>query len=296
MDPVSATDHDLKAYRSHLVHRDYLPATISPYPSGIRRLFEAMMEWGWREDNPTDDLRARKALTSRSEKIVSKHIPDRSAFLDLYMIPDQHTSKGKRDRAILRIFCYTGIQVSELCALNLNDIHLSKPPTLIVRAGKGNKCRHIPLGEADARVLRRWMETRREIEGDDPQALMVALDHRQFRARLSTRGARNIVDQYLRVAGLKNPWRSYHALRHSTTTWQLKTGVPKQTIAELPSHAAVDRTAIDARVADHRKYTPGEALSKRIRERLQTYQIARQSEEISPAPVRSLEISIFGTS
>jgi integrase/recombinase XerD len=254
----------LKAYRSHLVHRDYLPATISPYLSGIRRLFEAMMEWGWRDDDPTDDLRARKDLTSRSEKIVSKYIPDRSAFLDLYMIPDQHTSKGKRDRAILRIFCYTGIRVSELCALNLNDIHLSKPPTLTVRAGKGNKCRHTPLGEADARVLRR------EIEGDDPQALMVALDHRHFGARLSTRGARNIVDQYLRVAGLKNPWRSYHALRHSTTTWQLKTGVPKQAIAELPSHAAVDRTAIYARVADHRKCIPGDVLSKRIREVLHT--------------------------
>jgi site-specific recombinase XerD len=269
---VAATDVDLKRYRAHLVQSKYRPGTIATYLAGVKRLYEALVDWGWRRDNPANELKTRKDLTSRSESIISKYIPDRDTFLDLYKIPEENSIMGKRDRAILRILCYTGIRVSELCALNQEDLQLGKLPTLTILAGKGRKRRHIPLGENDAIVLQDWLDLRSAFEGPDNEALLISLDHRTRGTRLSTRGARNIVNKYLEIAEIKKPGRSCHALRHSTATWLLEAGVPMQAIADLLGHSSVDITAIYARVVDHRKYTPGDVLSRVIREPLLSYQ------------------------
>jgi len=269
---ITATDRDLKRYRAYLVQNNYRRGTIATRLAGLKRLYTAFVDWGWRGDNPATGLKARKDLTSRSEKIISKYIPDREAFLDLYTIPDENTISGKRDRAILRILCYMGIRVSELCALNKEDLRLSEFPTLTIHAGKCRKRRHIHLGENDAIVLQDWLDLRKTIEGPDSEALIISLAHRTRGTRLSTRGARNIVHKYLEIAEIKKPGRSCHALRHSTATWLLEAGVPMQAIADLLSHSSVDVTAIYARVVDHRKYTPGDVLSRAIREALIKYQ------------------------
>ena len=269
---ITATDRDLKRYRAHLVQNKYQQGTIATRLAGLKRLYAAFVDWGWRGDNPATGLKTRKDLTSRSEKIISKYIPDREAFLDLYTIPDENTINGIRDRAILRILCYTGIRVGELCALNEEDLRLGELPTLTIHAGKGRKRRHIPLGKEDALIIQDWQDLRSTIEDSDAESLFISLDHRARGSRLSTRGARNIVNKYLRAAGIKKPGRSCHALRHSTATWLLEAGVPMQAIADLLGHSSVDVTAIYARVVDHRKYTPGEVLSKVIREAHIRYQ------------------------
>lgn len=269
---IAATDRDLKRYRAHLVQNKYRRGTVATRLAGLKRLYAAFVDWGWREDNPAIGLKARKDPTSRSEKIISKYIPDREAFLDLYTIPDENTINGKRDRAILRILCYTGIRVGELCALNKEDLRLGELPTLTIHARKGRKRRHVPLGKEDAFIIQDWLDLRSTIEGSDAESLFISLDHRARGSRLSTRGARNIVNKYLRAAGIKKPGRSCHALRHSTATWLLEAGVPMQAIADLLGHSSVDVTAIYARVVDHRKYTPGDVLSRAIREALIRYQ------------------------
>jgi site-specific recombinase XerD len=274
INPLKAKDIDLKRYRAQLVQKRHRPGTIATYLAGVKRLYEAIVDWGWRRDNPAAYLKARKDLTSRSDRIISKFIPDRDAFLDLYKIPDENTTKGKRDRVILRILCYTGIRVSELCALDMDDVQLGELPTLIVRAGKGRKRRYIPLGEVDANVIQDWLDEHKIINGADQGALIMSLDHRTRGSRLSTRGARYIVNKYFKIAGLKKPGRSCHALRHSNATWLLEAGVPMQAIADLLGHSSMDITAIYARIVDHRKYTPGDVLSKKIRELLTNYQAA----------------------
>ena len=164
--------------------------------------------------------------------------------------------------------------MSELCALNKEDVQLVEFPTLIVRAGKGRKRRYIPLGAVDADVLQDWLDLRKKIVGSDEEALIISLDHRTRGSRLSTRGARNVVNKYLKIVGMKKPGRSCHALRHSTATWLLEAGVPMQAIADLLGHSSMDATAIYARVVDHRKYTPGDVLARRIREALARYRTA----------------------
>ena len=81
---ANAKDIDLKRYRAELVQMNYRPGTVAAYLAGVRQLYEAIVDWGWRSDNPVATLKARKDLTSRSDRILSKYIPDREAFLDLY--------------------------------------------------------------------------------------------------------------------------------------------------------------------------------------------------------------------
>ena len=132
---------------------------------------------------------------------------------------------------------------------------------MIVRMGKGRKKRRIPLSQTDVIVLNSWISCRERVNGPDSRALFIALDNRSRGKRLSTRGARRVVDEHLRRSGLKKAGRSCHALRHSAATWLLDAGVPIEAIADILGHSSTSITAIYAKVVDHRKFTPGDVLS-----------------------------------
>ena len=68
------------------------------------------------------------------------------------------------------------------------------------------------------------------------------------------------MDKYLRQAGLKQPGRSCHSLRHSMAVWLLYAGVPTEAIADLLGHSSIAITAVYAKVVDLHKYTPSEVL------------------------------------
>lgn len=271
IDAIHATNNDLKLFRAHLVNQGYRRGTIATKFSGVRCFYNAVLAWGWRQDNPAEGIKTKRDLTSRAEKVIEKYISDRDAFLNMYQLPDNDSPLGLRDRALLRILCYTGIRVSELCGINLGDLNLGEMSQLAVRAGKGRKSRHIPLGEEDVSILRAWMEVRQSIIVTENRALFIALDNHSKGQRLSTRGARKIVDKYLRLVGLKQPGRSCHALRHSNATWLLAAGVPIEAIADLLGHSSVAMTAIYAKVVDHRKYTPSAMLTQSLGEPHELY-------------------------
>jgi site-specific recombinase XerD len=147
-----------------------------------------------------------------------------------------------------------------LCALDLADIKNSNNPQLLIRGGKGRKRRHVPLGIVELDVLQEWIDVREGLVSESNPALFITLDHRTGGRRLGPRGARAIVDNYLRQVGLKQPGRSCHALRHSLATWLLDAGVPTEAIADLLGHSSIAITAVYAKVVDMNKYTPSEIL------------------------------------
>ena len=255
---TKVSENEVKLYRAHLIQSGYKRGTIETKLAGIRRFHDALQDWNFRLDNPAAKVKAKKDLTSRAEKIAEKYIPDRETFLNLWKLPDRKLTKGVRDSAILRVFCFTGIRVSELCALDLVDIKNSENPQLLIRGGKGWKRRHVPLGEMELKILQDWIDVRDGLVTKNNLALFVALDHRTRGNRIGTRGVRSIVDNYLRQAGLKQRGRSCHALRHSLATWLLDAGVPTEAIADLLGHSSIAITAVYAKVVDMNKYTPSE--------------------------------------
>jgi len=215
---MKATEVEIELFRAHLIQSGYKRSTISTKLAGVHRFYDALQDWDVRLDNPATRVKAKKDLTSRAEKIAEKYIPDRKAFLTLWEQPISSTPKGIRDRVILRVLCFTGIRVSELCALDQADIKNSGNPQLLMRGGKGKKRRYVPLGSQELEVLEEWLDAREDLINGRTQVLFLAMDNRTRGRRLGTRGARTIVDIYLRKAGLKQPGRSCHALRHSLAT------------------------------------------------------------------------------
>jgi len=260
VEPNRATEDEIKLFRTHLIQSGYKRGTIRIKLAAVRRFFDALQDWGVRLDNPAAKVKAKRDLTTQAERIAEKYIPDRDAFLNLWKLPDRKSMMGLRDRAILRILCFTGIRVSELCSLDLADIRISDNPQLLIRGGKGRKRRHIPLGGTELDVLQKWIMARERLTSKNRQALFITMDNRSKGQRLGSRGARSIVNKYLRQAGLKQPGRSCHALRHSMATWLLDAGVPTEAIADLLGHSSIAITAVYAKVVDMHKYTPSEIL------------------------------------
>ena len=265
--PDNATEDEIKLFRAHLIQSGYKRGTIKTKLAAIRRFYDSLKDWEVRLDNPAEKVKPKKDLTSQAEKIAEKYIPDREAFLNLWALPDKTSPKGYRDRAILRVLCFTGIRVSELCALDLADIKNSDAPQLLVRGGKGGKRRHVPLGGKELDVLQDWIDVRERLVDEGNQALFITMDNRTKGKRLGARGVRSQVDRNLRQAGLKQPGRSCHSLRHSMAVWLLDAGVPTEAIADLLGHSSIAVTAVYAKVADLNRFTPSEVFSSRQMDR-----------------------------
>lgn len=154
VDECLAGPDDIKRYRASLVSEGYSRRTIQSKLVGVRHFYSAINSWGWREENPAAEISAKRELTSRTDSVIAKYIPDKDAFLNLYKLPDSSSEKGLRDCAILRVLCFTGIRIIELCGLNIEDIECGINPEMIVRRGKGRKQRRVPLSQPDVVVLK----------------------------------------------------------------------------------------------------------------------------------------------
>ncbi len=142
-----------------------------------------------------------------------------------------------RDRAILELLYAAGLRVSELVALDLEDVDLS---SLIVRVlGKGNKERMVPFGKKAAEGVRRWLDRSRPLRdrGADPLALFLNMRG----GRLTDRSVRRILNRRLREAAIFARM-SPHALRHSFATHLLGAGADLRAIQELLGHASLSTT------------------------------------------------------
>jgi integrase/recombinase XerD len=174
---------------------------------------------------------------------------------------------GRRDRAILEVLYGAGVRISELVALDVDDVDLDEP-SILVRAGKGNKARRLPLGRAARRALEAYLSlTRPElaVRGTASKA-RGALILNARGGRLSRQGCWKILKGYARAAGLADRV-SPHTLRHSFATHMLDAGADIRAVQELLGHASVATTQVYTLVSDRRLREVYLASHPRARER-----------------------------
>jgi integrase/recombinase XerC len=153
-----------------------------------------------------------------------------------------------RDAAMLELLYGTGLRVSELCALDVTDIDRGRygVAMLIVRRGKGNKSRQVPIGGAADRALAAYLPARTALAAAGP-ALVVNAAGR----RLTPRSVQRLVKRWT-IAGGVHADATPHSLRHSFATHLLDEGVDLRAIQELLGHASLASTQIYTKVSlDH---------------------------------------------
>ncbi len=232
---------DTLAVRAHVaaLHRAKLSSrSLARHLSAIRSLFQWACRSGWCAANPAASVPMPRQ---------PKSLPRALTFADterLLGADEEGASFPERDRAMFEMLYATGLRVSELSGLDLDDIDSGQRLARVL--GKGGKERIVPYGEPAADALRAYLPTRAALRsaaerrggsGEEGEPLFV--NHRG--GRLTSRSVARILKRRLKEAGL--PERiSPHALRHTFATHLLSAGADLRSIQELLGHASLSTT------------------------------------------------------
>jgi len=233
------TPVDLRRFLAILRRAEYSRSTIARKIATLRSFYKFLAREGVTDHNPVKAIR-----TPRQEKRLPKFL--RPAEVErLLAAPDGDDLLTLRDAAMLEVLYSTGVRVSELVGLDLEDID---PIAEVVRVrGKGRRERLAPLGSYALRALNRYLEARAEADVKDADAVFLNRHGR----RLAARSVRRKLAKYLAVAGL-DPSVSPHTLRHSFATHMLERGADLRAVQELLGHRSLSTTQIYTHVTASR--------------------------------------------
>jgi integrase/recombinase XerC len=196
---------------------------------------------------------AAMAVAPKRDQTIPTHLSE-PEIARLIETPDTGDPLGRRDRAILELFYASGLRLSELVAIDLEDLNLSERMVRVM--GKGGKERILPFNQSTMAALKAWMKDRATIVGARPSP-RTARSARTARPRdrktsdplfINYRGTRltgRSVDRLLRRYVAQCSTRmgiSPHALRHSFATHLLQRGADLRAIQELLGHSRLSTT------------------------------------------------------
>ena len=250
---LAPSDLDLAMVRGFMaaLHRQgQSRASVSRKLSALRTFVRYLRREGWIDTNPVALV-----VSPRREQKIPAHltIDEMTRLLEM---PDTASPLGRRDRAILELFYASGLRLSELVALDLDNLNLSDRMVRVL--GKGAKERLVPFNRSTAEAIGGWMKDRNVLRAQVAQPGTVPRQSQQARAakrtdmrepvfvnfrgrRLTGRSVQRLVARY--VAGCCARFGiSPHALRHSFATHLLERGADLRTIQELLGHVQLSTT------------------------------------------------------
>ncbi|MCS7040666.1 MAG: site-specific tyrosine recombinase XerD [Anaerolineae bacterium] len=241
-------DH-LIGYLLAMREREYAGTTIARKSAAVRSFFAFLLSQHRLTADPTAELDAPKVTRSLPQALSPGEVEL------LLAAPDPSTPIGLRDKALLELLYATGLRVSEVVGLDLDDVDLQSGTLRCV--GKGNKERVLPLYQRVLNVLRDYVTIARphlQVR-EDEQAFF--LNHRG--QRLTRQGLWLIIKQYVDRAGIQGEVTP-HTLRHSFATHLLRGGADIREVQHLLGHAQIATTQIYTHVSpDHLRRAYDEA-------------------------------------
>jgi integrase/recombinase XerC len=224
-------DHlTIRSYLAHLSRRKLSRSTTARHLSALRTFFKFLVREAIVESNP-----ARAVATPKREKYLPQVMQPADVALLLEQ-PDRTTTLGLRDAAWMELLYASGLRISELVGVDIDDLELRAK--LVKVHGKGSKERIVPFGAKAEGALRAWLATRGELVHDvDEQAVFV-----NYRGhRITARSVARLFEVYLRRAALR-AGISPHTMRHSFATHLLNAGADLRGIQELLGHSSLSTT------------------------------------------------------
>ncbi|MEA2086099.1 MAG: site-specific tyrosine recombinase XerD [Chloroflexota bacterium] len=228
------TRQDMLAYLLNLKERNYAATTVARKVAAAKSFFGFMVAEGRMKENPTQNVGSPRIGRSLPKPVSIgqvRHLLEQPAKLS--------TPEAKRDRAMLELLYASGMRVSELVSLNLDDVDAEDG---YVRCfGKGHKERLVPIYRQAALAVKEYMnETRPHlVHSTEKEALFVNLRGE----RLTRQGLWQILKGYVKSAGL-DAGVTPHTLRHSFATHMLSGGADLRSVQELLGHANISTTQV----------------------------------------------------
>ena len=233
----AASRAEVLGYLAANVRQGLSPRSSARRLSTLRRFYRYLLREGLIQDDPTSDVRS-PSLGRPLPKAVTE------ASVEKLLAAPPNTTLGVRDRAMLETMYASGLRVSELVALALNELDLT---TGLVRVtGKGGKERIVPLGDEATGRLGEYLQTARPSLLGEHKSGAVFLTRR---GQPMTRQAFwQLIKRYSALAGIDSSL-SPHSLRHAFATHLLNHGADLRSVQMLLGHADLSTTQIYTHVA-----------------------------------------------
>ncbi|MBQ7415637.1 MAG: site-specific tyrosine recombinase XerD [Oscillospiraceae bacterium] len=227
---VDATQLNISQYLAHLEADGRSGATVSRNLASLKNFYAYLVSFGFLEKTPVTDIHI-----DRGEKKLPQILTGREIEL-LLAQPACVDAKGYRDKAMLEVMYATGIRVSELIELDVDDVNLDLG---IIKCTGAKKTRAIPLYPGALRALTVYLRDIRDtlIQSGDEKALFVNING----ARMSRQGFWKILKHYQATAHIEKDITP-HTLRHSFAVHLLENGADLGSVQELMGHSDISST------------------------------------------------------
>lgn len=230
------THTDIVEYFDHLKANGNSASSLSRSIAALKCLYAHLVDIGQMSDNPVYDIKVERTEKKLPQILTSKEV-------DLLLSqPKCVDAKGYRDRAMLELLYATGIRVTELISLKVDDVNLSAG---IIRCRASEKERMIPLYPAAIEAVNDYLKDVRPVlvESSDIDELFVNMSG----TKMSRQGFWKIIKHYQELAGIKKDITP-HTLRHSFAAHLLENGADIRSIQEMLGHADISSTQIYAQL------------------------------------------------
>lgn len=240
LDILAVRRETVQEYMERLLGKGRSAATVTRSLASLKSFYHYLVLMGVLKKSPVQDVTPVK---------VERHLPQilTGEEVDLFLEQPQCTDmKGYRDHAMLELLYATGIRVSELIAMNVEDLNLSVG---VVRCSGKTKERIIPLYPAAIKALQEYVETIRPsmIASPEETALFVNMNGE----RMSRQGFWKIIKYYQEKAQIDKDITP-HTLRHSFAAHLLENGADLRSIQEMLGHADISSTQIYANLINQK--------------------------------------------
>ena len=230
---LGAASSDIRAFMVRLDQEGLSARSQARCLSSLKSFYKYLLSENLVDENPADILQSPK-LWRRLPGVLS--IRDVEALLSC---PDETKPDGKRNKAMLEVLYASGLRVTELVSLKINDLNLEVG--YLKSMGKGSKERLVPLGEKALDAARLYISAARPelLKGGDSPDLFITNRGR----RMTRQCFWNIIKVYALKAGIKVPV-SPHTLRHAFATHLLEGGADLRSVQAMLGHADISTTQI----------------------------------------------------
>ncbi len=229
---LKVTEETITDYMEYLREENKKESTISRNLASIRSFYQYLIRTKKIKKDPTSKIESPK---------INKRVPNILTSKEVELLLDQPKDvdlKGTRDKAMLEFAYATGMRVTEMISLNIDDVKLDEG--YVVCKGR-NKSRNIPLGSMSLKALKEYMEDSRPylIRDEEEPALFVNISG----TRLTRQGFWKIVKYYKEQAHIEKDITP-HVLRHSFATHLLQNGAELKAIQTMLGHSDISSTQV----------------------------------------------------